>query len=128
MGAFWSGAEFLGSHLTIIQLPGNLGALRWGPGRDLYGLGDRGDWYHVSDRGKEWKAMYRDHRDQRHVLEIIVKMVARYRVRFHGFVLMDHHSHLLLELSETNLSWAAQWLNTWELNNRGFEALYNELP
>jgi len=32
-------------------------------------------------------------------------------VILHAFVLMDNHYHLLMELRETNLSRALQWLN-----------------
>jgi REP element-mobilizing transposase RayT len=65
----------------------------------------------VSARGNERKAIYRDNRDRRHFLEVIAEMVARYRVRLHGYVLMDNHYHLLLELIEANLSRAVQWLD-----------------
>lgn len=70
-----------------------------------------GGWYHVSARGNERKAIYRDDRDRRHFLELIAEMAPRFRVRLHAFVLMDNHYHLLLELSEANLSRSVQWLN-----------------
>jgi REP element-mobilizing transposase RayT len=70
-----------------------------------------GGWYHVSARGNERKAIFRDDRDRRHFLEVLAEMVARFRVRLHGYVLMDNHYHLLLELIEPNLSRAVQWLN-----------------
>jgi hypothetical protein len=38
-------------------------------------------------------------------------MVDLFQVRLHAFVLMDNHYHLLIELSEANLSRAVQWLN-----------------
>ena len=70
-----------------------------------------GGWYHVSARGNERKAVYRADRDRQHFLELLAEMVARFRVRLHGYVLMDNHYHLLLELNEANLSRAVQWLN-----------------
>jgi REP element-mobilizing transposase RayT len=70
-----------------------------------------GGWYHVSARGNERKAIYRDDRDRRHFLEVLTEMVARFRFRLHGYVLMDNHYHLLLELIEPNLSRAVEWLN-----------------
>lgn len=70
-----------------------------------------GGWYHVSARGNERKAIVRDDRDRRHFVELVAEMVVRFRVRLHGYVLMDNHYHLLLELIETNLSRAVQWLN-----------------
>lgn len=70
-----------------------------------------GGWFHVTARGNERRDIYRDHRDRQHFCELLAEMVARFRVRLHAFVLMDNHYHLILELSETNLSRAAQWLN-----------------
>jgi hypothetical protein len=35
----------------------------------------------------------------------------RFGVRFHAYVLMDNHYHLLIETPEANLSAAMQWLN-----------------
>jgi REP element-mobilizing transposase RayT len=59
----------------------------------------------------ERKAIYRDTRDRRHFLEVLAERVARFRVRLRGFVLMDPHYHLMLDLSEANRSRAVQWLN-----------------
>jgi REP element-mobilizing transposase RayT len=70
-----------------------------------------GGWYHVAARGNERKPIYRDERDRGHFLELIEEMVLRFRVHLYCYVLMDNHYHLLLELTETNLSRAAQWLN-----------------
>jgi putative transposase len=66
---------------------------------------------HVTARGNERKLIFRDDRDRQHFLEVIAEMVLRFRVRLHCFVLMDNHYHLLLELTDTNLSRAVQWLN-----------------
>lgn len=38
-------------------------------------------------------------------------MVDRFRIGLHAYVLMDNHYHLMLELRESNLSRAGQWLN-----------------
>jgi putative transposase len=65
----------------------------------------------VTARGNERKTIFRDDRDRQHFLQVIRKMVLRFRVRLHCFVLMDNHYHLLLELTDTNLSRAVQWLN-----------------
>jgi len=70
-----------------------------------------GAWYHLTARGNELKPIYRDERDREHFLELIQEMVVRFRVRLHCYVLMDNHYHLMLELTEANLSRAAQWLN-----------------
>ena len=70
-----------------------------------------GGWYHVTARGNERKRIFRDDLDRRHFLDLLAEMVTRFRVRLHGFVLMENHYHLLLELREPNLSRAGQWLN-----------------
>ena len=59
-----------------------------------------GGWYHVTARGNERKAIFRDDADRRHFLEIVAEIVRRFRLRLHCFVLMDNHYHLLLELRE----------------------------
>jgi len=70
-----------------------------------------GGWYHLTSRGNERRAIYRDNRDRAHFCELLGEMVARFRVRLHGFVLMDNHYHLIVELTEPNLSRTGQWLN-----------------
>src|SRR2546428_1322216 len=70
-----------------------------------------GGWYHVTARGNERKAIYRDEPDRRHFCELLAEMTGRFRLRLHAFVLMDNHYHLLLELRQANLSRALQWLN-----------------
>ena len=70
-----------------------------------------GAWYHVTSRGIERRAIYRDRRDRLHFLELLGEMVDRFRLTLHAFVLMENHYHLLLELAQPNLSRALQWLN-----------------
>lgn len=70
-----------------------------------------GGWYHLTARGNERKPIFRGDADRRHFLEVLAEMVQRFRLRLHCFVLMDNHYHLLLELTEPNLSRAVQWLN-----------------
>ena len=70
-----------------------------------------GSWYHITARGNERRAIYRDNRDRQHFCELVGEMVPRFNLALHAFVLMDNHYHLLLELREANLSRAVQWLN-----------------
>ena len=70
-----------------------------------------GGWYHVTGRGNERKAIYRDNRDRFHFVGLVAEMVRRFRVILHGYQLMDNHYHLIVELREPNLSRAGQWLN-----------------
>src|SRR5438132_10075420 len=70
-----------------------------------------GLWYHVTARGNEQTAIYRDERDRVHFLGLFARWQERFGVRLHAYVLMDNHYHFLLETSEANLSRAMQWLN-----------------
>jgi len=70
-----------------------------------------GAWYHVTSRGQERQAIFRDDRDRMHFLELLKTTVERYQVRIHAYVLMTNHYHLIVETPEANLSRAMQWLN-----------------
>jgi REP element-mobilizing transposase RayT len=67
--------------------------------------------YHVTSRGNQQKAIYRDDRDRAHFLELLADLPQRFGVRIHAYILMDNHFHLLLETPEANLSRAMQWLS-----------------
>ena len=69
-------------------------------------------WYHVFHRGTERCRIFADDRDRAHFLELLAEMHARYRIRIHGYVLMDNHYHDLLQTPDANLSEAMQWLHT----------------
>ena len=70
-----------------------------------------GAWYHLTGRGNERRAIFRDDRDRQHFCELLAEMVERFRLRLHAYVLMDNHYHVIVELTELNLSRAGQWLN-----------------
>jgi len=78
-----------------------------------------GGWYHLTSRGNERRAIFRDDRDRTHFLELLENMVERFDLRLHCFVLMDNHYHLIVELRRPNLSRALQWLNL------GYSAWFN---
>jgi putative transposase len=63
----------------------------------------------LTARGNERRPIFRDDRDRQRFCELLAELVDR--VRLHAYVLMDNHYHLILELRESNLSRAAQWLN-----------------
>jgi REP element-mobilizing transposase RayT len=64
-----------------------------------------GGWYHLTSRGNERRAMDRDNRDRAHFCALLGEMVARFRVRLHGFVLMDNHDHLIYVESAGREGW-----------------------
>ena len=64
--------------------------------------------YHVTARGNERKAIFRDDTDRFHFLELVGEQGERFGTRVHAYVLMDNHFHLLLETPEANLSRAIE--------------------
>src|SRR6185295_2805888 len=69
-----------------------------------------GGWYHLTARGNEQQAIFRDRRDYQHFCELLADAVAQFRWRLHAYVLMKNHFHLMLETLEPNLSAGMQWL------------------
>ena len=56
-----------------------------------------GAYYHVTSRGNERKAIFRDDRDRERLLELLARAVKDFHLRLHGYVLMGNHYHLLVE-------------------------------
>ena len=53
--------------------------------------------YHVTARGHERKAVYRNDSDRFHFLELLCVSTERFALRIHAYVLMDNHFHLMVE-------------------------------
>src|SRR5208283_2431525 len=70
-----------------------------------------GGWYHVTARGNERRAIFRDDRDRQHFCDLMAEAVETFGWRLHAYVLMDNHFHLLVERPEPNLGRGMQWLN-----------------
>jgi REP element-mobilizing transposase RayT len=70
-----------------------------------------GAWYHLTARGNERRAIFRDERDRRHFCQLLQETVEMFRWRLQAYVLMDNHFHLLAETPEPNLARGMQWLN-----------------
>ena len=66
--------------------------------------------YHVLSRGNEKKDIYWDKEDYLKFLALLGKMVGRFHLEIHAYVLMPNHYHLLIRTKEANLSGAIQWL------------------
>lgn len=69
-----------------------------------------GGWYHLTSRGNARQPVFRDDRSRLHFLALLADWVERFAIGLHAYVLMDNHYHLLVQLSEPNLSAAMQWL------------------
>ncbi len=59
--------------------------------------------YHVTCRGNEKKAIFRDDADRRRFLRILQQSLTTYTVTLYSYVLMTNHFHLLLETPRGNL-------------------------
>ena len=68
-------------------------------------------WYHVTARGIERKAIFKDTRDHKHFLELLEDMSKRYGVEVHAYCLLVNHYHLLIRTPRANASRAIQWLD-----------------
>jgi REP-associated tyrosine transposase len=64
----------------------------------------RGGYYHVTCRGNNRRAIYRDDRDRSVFLEKLRGSLANYQVELHAYVLMSNHFHLLVATPKGNLS------------------------
>lgn len=70
-----------------------------------------GAWHHVTARGNERRAIYRDDRDRQHFCQLLGQTVETFGWRLHAYALMDNHFHLLVGTPEPNLGRGMQWLN-----------------
>jgi REP element-mobilizing transposase RayT len=59
--------------------------------------------YHVTGRGNERKAIFKDDADRREFLQILAQSLDTYGVILHSFVLMQNHWHLLVQTPLGNL-------------------------
>ncbi len=67
-------------------------------------------YYHVLSRGNERKEIFWDEKDHFRFLDNLGRMVERFELEVHAYVLMENHFHLLVHTKEANLSRAIQWL------------------
>ena len=67
--------------------------------------------YHITSRGNEKKAIYKEDRDRKDFLDLLQQVNKRYHWICHAYCLMDNHYHLLIETPEGNLSLGMRQLN-----------------
>ncbi len=60
--------------------------------------------YHVTNRGNERKAIFKDDDDRREFLKILSQSIDTYGVIIHAFVLMNNHWHILPQTPLGNLA------------------------
>ncbi len=61
-------------------------------------------YYHVTCRGNERKAIFKDETDRGVFLDKLQVSIRIYQVKLHAYVLMDNHFHLVVETPKGNLS------------------------
>ncbi len=66
--------------------------------------------YHILSRGNERRDIFREPRDYEKFTETIGRMVERFSLEVHAYVLMANHYHLLIRTRDANMSRAIQWL------------------
>lgn len=67
--------------------------------------------YHVTARGVDSAAIYRDDDDRRFFLRLLAGAVVRFHWRVHAFCLMGTHYHLITETTRARLSAGLHRLN-----------------
>ena len=70
-----------------------------------------GAFYHVTSRGNERKAVFRNSRDKEKFLSYLESAHDRYGAVIHVYCLMENHYHLLLETPRGNLSQILHHIN-----------------
>ncbi len=68
--------------------------------------------YHVTARGNEQKAIYRDETDRQVFLHTLGQTCGPFGLVVHAYCLMPNHYHLVVQTPQANLSQAIGWLQT----------------
>ena len=67
--------------------------------------------YHITSRGNEKKAVYKDDVDREIFLDTLSRVIKRYNWICHAYCLMNNHYHLIIETPDGNLSMGMRQLN-----------------
>jgi REP element-mobilizing transposase RayT len=67
--------------------------------------------YHVTSRGNNRRAIFRDDGDRELLLDTLAKVTERFHWICHGYCLMSNHYHLVIETPDGNLSKGMRQLN-----------------
>ena len=67
--------------------------------------------YHITSRGNERKAIFRDDPDRQLFLNTLAQVNKRFHWLCHAYCLMDNHYHLVVETVDANLSKGMRQLN-----------------
>jgi putative transposase len=67
--------------------------------------------YHVTSRGNDRKAIFKDDRDRELLLNTLTQVTERFHWICHGYCLMNNHYHIVIETPDGNLSKGMRQLN-----------------
>lgn len=67
--------------------------------------------YHVTSRGNDKKAIYKDDADRETFLDVLDRVNKKYHWYCHAYCLMNNHYHLVIETPDGNLSAGMRQLN-----------------
>ena len=67
--------------------------------------------YHITSRGNDKKAVFKDDQDRETFLKVLAFVNKRYHWLCHAYCLMDNHYHLMIETPDGNLSLGMRQLN-----------------
>lgn len=67
--------------------------------------------YHITNRGNDKKAVFKDDQDRETFLKILAHVNKRYHWLCHAYCLMDNHYHLMIETPDGNLALGMRQLN-----------------
>ena len=67
--------------------------------------------YHITSRGNEKKAVFKDDQDRINFLNTLQHVNKRYNWLCHAYCMMDNHYHILIETPDGNLSLGMRQLN-----------------
>src|SRR4029077_4364817 len=67
--------------------------------------------YHVTSRGNERKAIFKDDTDRKLFLDTLARVKDRFHWICHAYCLMNNHYHLVIETPDGNLSRGMRQLN-----------------
>lgn len=67
--------------------------------------------YHVMSHGNGFQWIYKNRKHLDIFINVLISVIKKFKVKIHAVVIMKNHYHLLIELTEANLSKAMKKLN-----------------
>ena len=68
--------------------------------------------YHIINRGVERRDVFLEAEDYAYFLDLLSEMKKTYNITIHAYCLMTNHYHIVLEITQPNISQAIKFLNS----------------